>query len=192
MPDGVVEKARDFYERISKQVIETDVSELTRKRLVALKVDLDDIVDSIVQEVRQSPDGLFTNYLNTKVKNETMSLEEACFNVGLQLKAYGVDITNYRNIAGVVLGVPVVPHVASTVVDVGKGIRKAATPIAQLPGSAFNTMSQMASPVAQLGGSAIGSVSQMASPMTQLGGSAINSLSQMPGSAFNKVQQIYS
>lgn len=113
------------------------MGQLQRKRLVNLKVDLDNIVDSLVEHVRQSQDGLYSNWLDARV-NET-SIEDAIYNVGLQLKAYKIDISNYRNIAGVVLGVPVVPTVAKHVVSAGK----AAAPITQLPGSAFNTVSQM-------------------------------------------------
>lgn len=142
MPAGFMEKTKDFYDRVNARVMATDVEGLTRKRLVNLRTDLDSIVDAIMEEVRRSPDGLYTNYLNARV-NGTLPLEEACYQVGLQLKAYGIDIANYRNIAGVVLGVPVVPQVASTVVDVGKGVHRAASPMIQLPGYALSAVGSL-------------------------------------------------
>lgn len=137
IPTGFIERGQQFYNRILRRVMESDVSELQRKRLVNLKVDLDNIVDSLVEHVRQSPLGLYSDWLEATV-NET-SIEDAVYNVGTQFKAYSIDIANYRNIAGAVLGVPVVPTVAKHVVSAGR----AAAPIAQLPGNAINTVTQM-------------------------------------------------
>lgn len=111
-------KAQDFYNDTKARVDQTEVANIERKTLSRLKVDLDAIVDSIVQEVRQSRDGIFTDYLETNVNGQ--SLGDACTAVGVQLKAYGIDLTNYRNIAGAVLGVPIVPQIASGVVNTAK------------------------------------------------------------------------
>lgn len=116
MPKGFVQKTQDFYNRVKTRVDQSEVSDVQRKSLANLKLDLDNIVDSIVEEVRQSPDGLYTDYLQTRV--DGIPLEDACTAVGIQLKAYGVDLTNYRNIAGMVLGIPVMPTVASAMVNV--------------------------------------------------------------------------
>lgn len=115
---GFLGKVQDFYNDVKLRVDQTDVSNLERKSLVRLKDDLDSIVDGIVEEVRRSSDGLFTDYLKTDVNGTT--LDEACYGVGVQLKAYGIDLTNYRNIAGAVLGVPLMPQVASGVVSGAK------------------------------------------------------------------------
>lgn len=114
MPKGFTTDAQDYFEKIRLRVEATDVAILTRKSLADLKVDLDDIVDAIVEHVRESDDGLYTDYTETMVKG--VSLEDACVAVGIQLKAYGIDIKNYRDIAGAVLGIPLVPQLASTIV----------------------------------------------------------------------------
>lgn len=121
MPKGFIQKAQDFYNRIKLRVDRSEVAEVERKSLASLKLDLDEIVDGIVEEVRQSPDGLYTDYLRTRI--DGVPLEDACTAVGVQLKAYGVDLTNYRNIAGMVLGIPVMPTVASTMVNVAHLVR---------------------------------------------------------------------
>jgi hypothetical protein len=113
---GFAQKAQDFYNRVKLRVDQADISNVQRKSLANLKLDLDSIVDSIVEQVRASEDGLFTDYLQTRVNG--VPLEDACTAVGIQLKAYGVDLTNYRNIAGMVLGIPVMPTVASAMVNV--------------------------------------------------------------------------
>jgi len=152
MPRGFMQKAQDFYNNIRLRVNNASVEAVHRKPLAGLKVDLDDIVDAIVDQVRQSPDGLYTNYLETRVHNS--SLEDACYDVGVQLKAYGVDLTNYRNIAGAVLGVPLMPTVASTVIGVAnlapslKSVSNMTTnlvsnPVVQLPGVAMNAVSHV-------------------------------------------------
>lgn len=114
MPAGFLDKVQDFYNKISAQVDKADVSDVTRKTFVGLREDLHDIIDAIMDEVRRSPDGVYTDYTQTKVKG--VPLEEACLAIGIQLKAYGVDIKNYRNIASAVLGVPLMPTMASGVI----------------------------------------------------------------------------
>lgn len=116
MPSGFMDKAQDFYNRVRSRVDISDVKDVERKSLANLRQDLDLIVDSIVEQVRISPDGLYTDYLQTRVNGTP--IEDACTKVGVQLKAYGVDLTNYRNIAGMVLGIPVMPTVASAMVNV--------------------------------------------------------------------------
>lgn len=116
MPSGFLANAQDYFNKIRVRVEATDVDSLERKSLEGLKVDLDDIVDGIVEQVRASNDGLYTDYKQTIVKG--MSLEDACVGVGIQLKAYGIDIKNYREIAGAILGIPLMPHVAQTIVGV--------------------------------------------------------------------------
>lgn len=115
---GFFDKVQDFYNDIKVRVDLTPVENIERKSLSALKGDLDAIVDAIVEEVRQSPDGLYTDYLKVNVNGK--SLKDASTAVGVQFKAYGIDLTNYRNIAGAVLGVPLMPQIASSVVSVAK------------------------------------------------------------------------
>lgn len=141
MPKGFLTNAQDYFEKIRLRVEATSVEGLKRKTLADLKVDLDEIVDAIVEHVRESDDGLYTNYKETMVNG--VLLEDACVAVGVQLKAYGVDIKNYRNIAGAILGLPVVPHVASGIVGAAKMVptletvnnltRVVLIPINQLP-----------------------------------------------------------
>lgn len=116
MPRGFMEKAQNFFNKIKLRVDESNVTALQRKSLPQLKVDLDDIIDGIVEHVRQSYDGVYADYTLTMVNG--IPLEEACVSVGKQLKAYGIDIKNYRNIAGMILGIPIVPHLAQGVVAV--------------------------------------------------------------------------
>lgn len=170
MPRDFTQNAQNFYNRVTARVAETEVKDLKRKRLPELKVDLDDIVDALVEQVRQSPDGLYTDYLETQVNG--VPLEEACFQVGLQLKAYGVDLVNYRNIAGAVLGVPLMPTVARTVVSAGKLVPTPQrignltsnimhTPVREMPNAAFNAVSQVSS-------SALGTAQNMLSAPAKL------------------------
>lgn len=111
-------QVQDFYNNVRARVDLFEVKDMQRKTLRLLKDDLDAIVDAIVEEVRQSPNGLYTDYLKVNVNGQ--SLEDACTAVGVQFKAYGIDLTNYRNIAGAVLGVPLMPQVANGVVSVAK------------------------------------------------------------------------
>lgn len=151
MPSGFLVKSQEFYNAIMVRVAATDITLVTRKPLEDLKDDLDLIVDSIVEHVRQSPDGLYTNYLEVQVNG--VPLEEACYKIGVQLKAYGVDLTNYRNIAGAVLGIPILPQVASTVIGVANlapGMDLVANlttgtveTVGMIPGVAFNAVSQV-------------------------------------------------
>lgn len=118
MPSGFVQKAQDFYNRVRARVGRSPVKGVERKSLANLRKDLDQIVDSMVEQVRQSPAGLYADYLQTRVGRDQVPLEDACTQVGVQLKAYGVDLTNYRDIAGAVLGIPVMPSVASAMINV--------------------------------------------------------------------------
>lgn len=115
MPSDFMAKSQDFYNRIGERVEESSVQFVIRKSLAGLKVDLDLIVDSIVEEVRRSDDGVYTDYTQTMV-NGTL-LEDACVDVGVQLKAYKTDLIYYRSIAEKVLGVPFLPTIASGVVN---------------------------------------------------------------------------
>lgn len=115
MPQDFLGKASIFYNQIHERVEATDVQFLVRRTLPELKTELDIIVDSIVEEVRISPDGVYTDYTQTKV-NGTL-LEDACVAIGLQLKAYKTDLSYYRSIAEAVLGVPLMPTIASGVVN---------------------------------------------------------------------------
>lgn len=163
MPSGFLTKSQEFYNGIMVRVSGTDITLVTRKPLESLKDDLDLIVDSIVEHVRQSPDGLYTNYLDVQVNG--VPLEEACYLIGVQLKAYGVDLTNYRNIAGAVLGIPVLPQVASTVVGVAS--------LAPGIGLVTNLTSGTVETVGMLPGAALNAVSQVS-------GTALNSLRTLP------------
>lgn len=163
MPRGFIQKTQDFYNRVKLRVDRTEVADVQRKSLANLKLDLDRIVDSIVEEVRQSPDGLYTDYLQTRV--DGVPLEDACTAVGVQLKAYGVDLTNYRNIAGKVLGIPMMPTVASAMVNVAgmanmktmRNLTSTLNPLnssqflAQLPNSALHSVSAMSNSIGNLG-----------------------------------------
>lgn len=168
MPKGFVQKAQDFYNRVKARVDRAEVSDVQRKSLANLKLDLDDIVDSIVEEVRQSPDGLYTDYLQTRVHG--VPLEDACTAVGVQLKAYGVDLTNYRNIAGMVLGVPLMPTVASAMVNV------ASLANMQTVRNLTSTLNPLNSNPSQF--------------LTQLPNSAIQSVSMVSNSIDNLRQQL--
>lgn len=150
MPSGVVQRAQDFYNKLMQDVAATDITLINRKPLASLKVDLDLIVDSVMEHVRQSPEGIYTNYLKIQVGDVT--LDEALYRVGVQLKAYGVDLTNYRDIAGAVLGIPILPQVASTVMGavqmtpgvafVGDLTSGTVQTVGMLPGAAYSAVSQ--------------------------------------------------
>ena len=148
--------------RVRVRVDAADVKLVPRKSLSGLKVDLDEIVDSIIEEVRRSPDGVYTDYEKTMVGN--VSLEDACVQVGVQFKAYGLDIKNYRDIAGMILGIPLMPTVANTVMT--------AADIAR-PG--INLVANMTSNIAQ------------SLPMNHLPGQTLNTISQISNSAANQV-----
>lgn len=142
MPSSFPEEGTKFYNELMQRISQANVDGLTRKRLASLKIDMDDIVDSLVEHVRQSPLGLYSDWREARVGN--VSLEDACYNIGLQVKGYGIDISNYRNIAGAVLGVPVVPTVAGHMVTAGKTAKSIAqqpiNTMASISGSALNTL----------------------------------------------------
>lgn len=168
MPKSFMQKGQDFYNRVRSRVERASVKDIERKPLANLRLDLDNIVDAIVEEVRQSPDGLYTDYLLTRVNG--LPLEDACTLVGIQLKAYGVDLTNYRNIAGMVLGIPVIPTVASAVVNVAS--------LAPSLGTLTNLTSNFTSNL------------PFASQFIQIPGAALESMSQVSGSAFNSIDNL--
>lgn len=165
MPSGFLDKVQDFYNKIRARVDEADVSNVTRKTFVGLREDLHDIIDAIMEQVRKSPDGVYTNYLETDVKG--VPLEEACFAVGIQLKAYGVDIKNYRNIASAVLGVPLMPTMASGVIS--------AASLAPSLSSVANVTTNLAAPVNQLPNAASNAVLVLSSTALN----SINNLRQL-------------
>lgn len=136
MPRGFVQKARDFYDRVRLRVEQADVEQVSRKSFAEFKLDLDKVVDSIVDEVRRSPDGIYTDYLRTRV--DGVPLEDACTALGLQLRAYGFDLTNYHKIAKTVLGIPLMPTVASTLMNLGQlaDLNKVKDLSQSIPGSA--------------------------------------------------------
>ena len=197
MPSGFMQKVQDFYNRIRLRVDQADVKDVERKTLASLKNDLDEIVDGIIDEVRQSSDGIYTDYLQTRVNG--VPLEDACTAVGIQLRAYGVDLTNYRNIAGAVLGVPIMPTVASAMVNVASmapnlGTLRNLTSnlpldpylLAQLPGSALQRVSSVSNTAMghfdNLSGSLRNHLSPLnvASPLTSLLNQAIRSDASPP------------
>lgn len=153
MPKGFMEKAQDFYNRVRLRVQQTSVETLERKSLADLKTDLDNIVDGIVDEIRQSNDGLYTDYLQTRVGG--VPLEDACTQVGTQLKAYGIDLTNYQAIAGAVLGIPIMPQVASAVMNVANLAQPIHGTIRNVTGNFVR------GPVSQIPMAALGSVSNL-------------------------------
>ncbi|KAG9510306.1 hypothetical protein GZH46_01153 [Fragariocoptes setiger] len=120
MPSGVRERAQQFYDELKQRVADSPVENVERKTMAALKVDIDNIIDAVVEEIRSSPDGIYTDLTQTQVNG--VPLQDAMVSVGQQLKAYGVDLTNYKNIAQMVLGIPVLPSVASTFVGVTKQV----------------------------------------------------------------------
>lgn len=180
---GFFNKVMDFYERVKQRVEETSVDNVERKRFVNLKVDLDAIVDGIVEHVRQSPDGLNVNYLEAQING--IPLEDACVNVGIQLKAYKKDIAHYRNVAQMVLGVPVMPTLAKSVVDVAGLVRPPSfqtmanfstnlvqhpTQVMDLPGSAFNQLSHVSDTIQNLPiMPSRNTISQLTSPLSLFG-----------------------
>lgn len=168
MPAGFLDKVQDFYNRIRARVDEADVSNVSRKTFVALREDLHDIIDAIMDEVRRSPDGVYTDYTQTKVKG--VPLEEACLAIGIQLKAYGVDIKNYRDIASAVLGVPLMPTMAS-------GVITAASLAPSL--SSMTNMTNLAAPV-----------NMGMATVNQLPNAASNAVSMMSNTALNSIDNL--
>lgn len=166
MPSGFLQKVQDFYNKIRARVDEIDVSNLSRKTFVALRQDLHAIIDGIMDEVRQSPDGVYTDYTQSKVNG--VPLEEACLALGCQLKAYGIDIKNYRNIASAVLGVPLMPTVASGVITAA-GMAPSLSQVANLTTNLAKPVNLGVATVNQLPNAAAQAVSMMS-------GTALNSL----------------
>lgn len=111
IPAGASEKTQAFYARVTERAYAAPVDGVPRKTLDQLRQDMDAIIDSVVAEIRASPDGIYTDM--TQIKVNGVPIEDALVKVGQQLRAYGVDIYNYKNIAQMVLGVPVLPNVAS-------------------------------------------------------------------------------
>lgn len=142
VPKGFLEKGQEFYNRIRQRVEETPVDDVERKSLANLRLDLDRIVDSMVDEVRRSKDGLYTDYLQTRV--DGLPLEDALTQIGTQLKAYGVDLTNYRNIAGAVLGIPIMPQVASAMINVANLAQPIHGTIRNVTGNIINEVPMVA------------------------------------------------
>lgn len=109
MPNGVVQKAQDLINKVNARVEDTDVTILSRKTMAQLGKDMEAVVDAIESRVENSPDGIYTDYLAAKVGDK--ALEDALYDIGLQLKAYQIDLINYRDLADMLLGLPIVPHV---------------------------------------------------------------------------------
>lgn len=148
LPSGLIGKTQDFYDRVQERVMSSDVTQVTRKTFAGLKQYLDEIVDSIVAEIGQSEHGVVTDFTKTMVGND--DLEQAFVNVGLQLRGYSVDVAHYRNLGKMVLGIPVVPTVASGVVSAAKvpqGLLNYAgvdsNSIRNLPSNSFGAMTQL-------------------------------------------------
>lgn len=114
LPPDLMTKFQDTLNRIRNRVDSTNVDYLTRKPIESLGVDLNNIADALVEHVRQSPDGIYTDYLKANVDN--ISLEDALYNVGLQLKAYQTDLTNYQMLVSWLMSLPAVPVVTSSMV----------------------------------------------------------------------------
>ena len=174
MPRGVMERAQNFYNEVSTEAGEVDLKEVDRKSLAHLKTDLDSIVDGIVENVRQSPDGLYTNHEEALINGTT--LHEACKNVAIQIRAYGLDLWNYRNIAGAVLGVPLMPTVASTIIGASgymPNLGKLTNMTAALPVD-FDSAAQVSSSAMQSLGNVRSQIqSNVMSPLSSLLGHSI-------------------
>lgn len=193
MPSGFLTKVQDFYDRILERVNQANVQDLERKSLASLKVDLDDIVDGIMDEVRRSPDGVYTNYLDAKVNG--LPLEDACVEVGIQFKAYGMDLSNYRRIAGIVLGIPLMPQVAQTIngvvsyqpMEAIKGIRSG---VDQLPGAALGAVAHVSSgALAGVDGLRTNLLMPTLSQVGQLpGGQMLDAVAQLSDSAMGSLR----
>lgn len=112
LPPDMMTKVQDLMNRLRSKVDETNIDSLTRKPLERLGDDLLKISDSLLEEARTSPDGIYTDYLKAKI--DGVPLEDALFNVGLQLKAYYVDLTNYQTLVNWLLSLPAVPAFASS------------------------------------------------------------------------------
>lgn len=149
LPQTTMQKLQDYYDRIYDQVLRRDVSKVTRMTFKNLKAYIDEIIDSVMQEVEQSAKNSF-DYTKVKVGQEQESLEEALINVGMQIRGYAVDVQNYRDLAKMVLGVPYVPTLASGIIDVSKipaGLLNRAgvdmNNIMNLPGNSIQQASQL-------------------------------------------------
>lgn len=154
MPSKTKNQLQDMYNHIHEQVVAEDITKVERKSFVKLKEYIDLIIDSFVQAVYDSDGGLSSiEYSKVKVGNET--LEQALVNVGLQFRAYFVDVSNYRDIAKMILGVPVVPTLASGILTASKvpgnvldytGINL--NGVKDIPGQSFSAVTQLGSAAA--------------------------------------------
>lgn len=140
IPSGFLSKTQNFINRVRAQIQAADVKNVKRKTLANLKLDLDAIVDAIEDQVRLSQDGLYTDYEAIQVNGAP--LEDALTAIGIQLKAYGVDVTNYRNIASAILGLPLLPTMAAALVDASSRVPNLAT-VANLTATMYQTGNQL-------------------------------------------------
>lgn len=181
MPNGVVQKAQDLLNKVNARVEATDVTLLSRKTMSQLGKDMEDVVDAIEAKVENSPDGIYTDYLESKVGDKV--LEDALYDIGLQLKAYQIDIINYRDLANTLLGLPIVPHVvggintAVSTVPNGQILKDITQALIQQSGQATsmarNVVQQGATSVSALPG--VSSISNIISvPMTSAGNAVLN------------------
>lgn len=115
LPKGIIAKTQAYFNDIYNRVSESSVSELERKSLEQIGNDMIEILDTVVEHVRTSPKGIYSDITEAQVE-EGKQLDEAMTNVGLQFKAYKTDLMMYRDIAHRVLGIPVMPAVAARLV----------------------------------------------------------------------------
>lgn len=114
-PIGIFNKVQTFFNQVSERVAQTGVKELQRKSIAEIGQDMKDILDGIVMHVGTSSAGIYSDMSAARVNDKP--LQDAMVDVGLQFKALKTDLMFYREVAHKILGVPVMPIVASQLVS---------------------------------------------------------------------------
>lgn len=189
MPADVTTKTQDLLNRLKTRVDESSVDSVTRKTLERLGDDLNDIADALIDQVRNSRDGIYTDYLQTEI--DGVQLEDALYNVGLQLKAYHLDLTTYKELVGILLSMPALPAFATSVVGALnqapnlESLREITKQLAQNPMQPINGLANVAKNAIQWGQSMPNSVMTFGSnvPLSAYNQLVLSPLSGLTGLA---------
>lgn len=109
----LIPKLQNLLLKIKKRVDATDVETLVRKPIDKFGEDLFKIAGALIEEARKNPNAISGDFQRIQVDGFT--IEDALYNVGLQMKAYYIDLTNYRNIVKWFLNLPTIPSLLATI-----------------------------------------------------------------------------
>lgn len=118
LPSGVVGRMQNYFNQIGQQVANIEVDQLERKSLAEIGDEMSDIMDAVFDYIGASPKGIYSDLSQVQVKGKP--LNNAMVDIGLQFKAYKNDLSYYRDVAHKLLGVPVMPTVASRLLSIIK------------------------------------------------------------------------